>query len=153
MIYQILLMLFILTSCNENFTGGNRFDQPTQQEQQPVVVPPVQFITRLTNSLAIKGDRCRGDETTEPDGHGRICEAGEYLVYIDDVNICDDSGRCTDNVVTPIVAELDDIDARIPGVGIFDINPISLTTQDQREILETVSVKSDSNGNGTVFFK
>jgi hypothetical protein len=148
----IFLMVFIFASCNENFTGGSRWETPPQQEEQFAPIPQ-EFTTRLSPTLLIEGQRCRGDETTETFGNGAECDAGQYLIYIDDVNVCDGSGRCTTDVVTPIIGELLNTNSSSTSVSIFDIEPKSLVTQDQLVILKGVAVASDVNGNGTVFFK
>lgn len=144
--------LMLVTACGEDFSGGSRVFTP-QQEEQPSIPFPVVFSTRLNNSLLVAGNRCRGDETTETGGHGSQCVAGNYLIYIDDVNICDSSGICTDFVVTPIVGSLEDTNARNPGEKVFFIIPESETSGAQKSILDSVALEVDINGNGTVFFR
>lgn len=135
-------------SCNEDFKGGNRVN-PVTQAEETLGAAPQRFSTRLSPTLLIAGEKCRGTETTGSFGNGDICEAGQYLISIDDVNTC--SGEiCTTNLVTPIVAELFDIDARYPGEAVYEIRAKSVTTQTQEDILETVLVRSDSMGNGRV---
>ena len=146
-----LLLLLAFQSCAENGAAGNR-DQPANQSEVADGQLPELFSTRLNSTLLIAGDKCLGNETTGTFGNGDICDAGQYLIYIDNVNTC--SGTiCTTNVVTPIIAELNDIDARLEGVKVYEIEARSITTNEQENILETVLVKSDSLGNGQVFFK
>lgn len=135
-------------SCNEDFKGGNRVN-PVPEAEEVLGVEPQRFSTRLSPTLLISGEKCRGTETTGSFGNGDICLAGQYLISIDDENTCNGS-ICTTNLVTPIVAELFDIDARYPGEVVFEIRPKSVTTQEQENILETVLVRSDSMGNGQV---
>nr|MBA2403606.1 hypothetical protein [Bdellovibrionales bacterium] len=83
----LLMALVVLTSCGEDFYGKNRALTPPQQEQQ-IAPAPEEFRTRLNNNLLVEGARCRGNETTEPGGHGSLCSAGQYLIFIDTVNTC-----------------------------------------------------------------
>jgi hypothetical protein len=146
-----LFILLALQGCAENRAAGNR-DKPATQSEVAEGKLPELFSTRLTSTLLIAGDKCLGDETTGTFGNGETCDAGQYLIYIDDVNIC--SGTiCTNNTVTPIIAELNDMDARLEGQKVYEIEAKSVTTQEQEDILETVLVNSDSLGNGTVFFR
>jgi hypothetical protein len=152
---NFLSFIFLISLCScgeENFSGGSRVMEPPQEEVQ-IAPPPEEFRTRLSNTLLIEGDRCRGDETTEPYGNGAICNAGQYLIYVDNVNTCNGAGQCSDFVVIPIVGELDNIDAETSGTSIFDIIPMSTVSNTVREILLGVAVETDLNGNGTVFFK
>jgi len=150
--FSILASLVLQGGCGEDFSGGSRVIVPQQEELSRAPFPEV-FRTRLNSSLLLSGDRCRGEETTEPNGHGSLCEAGNYLIYIDDINICDSSGSCTDFVVTPIIGRLEDTDARDQDTRFFFIIPKSLTTSTQKNILENVVIESDLNGNGFVFFR
>jgi len=143
----------IITSCGENFDDQNRRLLTPEQQEEQLGVAPEEFRTRLNNTLLIEGNICQGDETTEPNGHGSLCNAGKYLIFIDNVNTCDSLGRCTDSVVIPIIAELKDITIGRSTVKIFDINPLSPVSDLQGDILTSVGVSSDVNGNGTVFFK
>jgi hypothetical protein len=143
--------VMLLTACGEDFSGGSRVFTP-QQEEQPTIPSPVEFRTRLNNSLLIAGARCKGDETTEPGGHGSQCVAGNYLVFIDDVNVCN-SGICTDFVVTPIVGSLEDTNTRDPISKVFFIIPKSEVSGAQKTILDNVALEVDINGNGAVFFR
>ena len=147
-----ILFLILISSCHENFSGGSRVEPPPQEEEQ-VAPAPREFRTRLNNTLLIEGKICRGDETTEAYGHGSLCNAGQYLVYVDNVNICDEFGRCTDYVVIPIVAALENIDAGSMGFSTFIIAPKSPVTSTQKNILDNVLLNSDIYGNGTVLFK
>lgn len=151
---KIIISLFILLGfqgCAENRAGGNR-DKPATQSEVAEGKLPELFSTRLNSTLLIAGDKCLGNETTGTFGNGQTCDAGQYLIYIDNVNICNGT-ICTNNVVTPIIAELIDIDARLEGAKVYEIEPKSVTTSEQENILETVLVNSDSLGNGTVFFR
>ncbi len=151
MAFQICILLLLLTSCGDDFTGGSRIFKPTQEEQQ-IAPPPEAFRTRLSPSLLIQGTLCLGDETTEPGGHGLHCDPGQYLIIIDDVNTCDADGVCTVFIITPIIGELQNADARIPEESVFNIIPKSPVNDDQSKILSSVHVSSDLNGNGTVFY-
>ena len=150
--FSLLASLGLLTGCGEDISGGSRVFTPQQEEQSRAPFPQ-EFSTRLNSSLQISGMRCKGDETTVPNGRGSLCEARNYLIYIDNVNFCDGSGICTDYIIIPIVAHLDDIDARNPDSRVFFITSKSPTTDAQDSILKAVAVESDLNGNGSVFFK
>ena len=145
-------MVLIFASCNENFTGGTRWENPPQQEEQ-FAPTPEEFTTRLSSTLLIEGHRCRGDERTESFGNGTACNAGQYLIEIDDVNVCDSDGQCTNDVVIPIIGELINTNTSTTSVAIFDIIPKSDITDIQITILKGVGVASDLNGNGSAFFK
>lgn len=144
-----LLFLSFLMSCSEDFRGGNRVNPETQSEEA-VGIMPTPFSTRLNSSLLISGEKCRGTETTGSFGNGDICQARQYLVVIDTLNTCE-TNSCTNDAITPIVADLIDTNAGDVGSAIYEIRARSVTTSEQEDILETVLVKSDSMGNGQVF--
>lgn len=148
-IVYVFLFFNLIQSCGEDYGGYRRFTPPQQEEQIPPA--PVDFKTRLNSILEIEGRQCIGTETTEVGGHGSKCLAGQYLIFIDDINTCDSNGRCTVFEVIPIVGELLDISARTPGISIFSINPLSSVTEAQSNILRSINVSTDINGNGTVF--
>ena len=150
MLFKLLFILIVSISCNENFSGGNRVKEPPQEEEQ-IAPAPEDFMTRLNSTLLIKGIICQGTETTEAGGHGSNCLARQYLIFIDDVNTCNSDGQCTNFEVIPIVGDLQNIDARTSGVSIFSIIPIGPASNTQEDILNSVNVSSDLNGNGTVF--
>lgn len=144
----LFLTLLSLASCGEDYSGGDRDEAPTQQEET-FGIRPQSFSTRLSPTLLIAGVKCRGDETTEPNGNGVICQAEQYLISVDNVNICT-NGICTNNVVTPIVGELIDTNARTPGFTVYEIDAKSPVTTIQENILKTVIVTSDFLGNSVV---
>lgn len=146
---HVLILLNLIPACGEDYGGYRRFTPSQQEEQFPQA--PIEFKTRLSNTLEIEGRQCIGTETTEVGGHGSKCLAGQYLIYIDNINSCDISGQCTDFEIIPIVAELVDINARTPGASIFSIDPLSPVTVTQNTILQSINVRSDLNRNGTVF--
>ena len=144
-----LLFLTFLMSCSEDFRGGNRVNPETQSEEA-VGIMPTRFSTRLNSSLLISGEKCRGTETTGTFGNGERCQARQYLVVIDTINTCE-ANNCTNDIVSPIVADLINTNAGPIGSAVFEIRARSVTTSEQENILETVLVKSDSMGNGQVF--
>lgn len=146
-----LALLFSLSGCSDDFSGGNRA-KPEAQAEVAIGRLPARFSTRLNDTLSISGEKCRGNETTESYGNGDLCNAGQYLISIDNVNFCTNN-ICTTNVVTPIVAELINSNNQTDGITLFEINAISVTTSTQENILDSVLVQSDSLGNGFVFFK
>lgn len=146
-----LLGVGLLLGCAEDFSYGNRFDDPPQN-QLAMAPAPESFSTRLRPNLAVNGVRCKGTETTETFGRGDRCLAGQYLVVIDNVNTCN-LGVCTTFTALPVVAELEDIRANVDNFSLFMISPRSVVDAAQNTILESVIVKSDINGNGTVFLK
>lgn len=151
---KILISLFILVACgDDNFTGGTRFEDPSDAELEQQAPAPQAFRTRLNNTLLIDGEICRGDETILVNGELMTCPAGQYLVHVDDVNRCEPAGICTDFEVPGIFAVLVNTNADTSGTSVFDINPTSPTTSTQDEILENAGVITDINGNGTVFLK
>ncbi len=147
---QTILVLIFFVGCAEDFTGGSRFLDTSQAEESPDAPKPIFFNTRLNNSLLISGLKCRGDETTESYGNGANCLANEYLVTIDEVNICDEDGRCTESIVIPIVAQLINTNAGLDGYAIFNIEAISSASDRQLKVLSSVFIVSDINGNGVV---
>lgn len=146
-----LFILLALAGCAENRAAGNR-DNPATQSEVAQGKLPERFSTRLNSTLLIAGDKCLGNETTGTFGNGETCDAGQYLIYIDNVNTCNGT-LCTTNIVTPIIAELNDQDARLEGLKVYEIEPKSVTTAEEEDILETVWVNSDALGNGTVLFR
>ena len=153
-ILKLISYLLILTiwSCGEDFSGGNRFEEPAQREDTEAPEPST-FSTRLNRNLAVEGKKCRGDETTEVFGRGSSCLAGQYLVTIDGINTCSTSGGCTNLVVIPIIAELENIGANIPNLSVFEVLPKGQASRAQTEVLRSIYLNSDVNGNARVFFR
>lgn len=147
-----LILLFMISGCNEDFSGGVRWVDQHQQQEQFAPTPDF-FRTRLNNSLLVSGEICLGDETIMVENIAYPCEARQYLIKIDNVNSCDSDGNCSGFSVRPFIADLVKVSTETPGNSIFDINPASPTTNEQENILETIGVSSDLNGNGSVFFK
>lgn len=149
---RLLLFLFIVTGCAEDFSGGTRWLDEVQEEEQ-IAPPPQTFNTRLTPTLLVSGEICQGDETILVDNIFYNCDPLQYLVKIDNVNTCDSSGRCTGFEIKPFIADLIKNSTETPGFSVFDIDQDSPTTGEQEDVLDTVGVKSDVNGNAFVFFK
>lgn len=148
----LTFMLLNLLSCGEDFSGGNRNDSPTQAQEAQGLIPST-FSTRLNQNLEIAGVKCRGNETTEDFGQGEKCAIDQYLVTVDNVNTCDESGRCTDAFITPIVADLQDIEAGRTDIEVFEIIPKSPTSESEQSTLKGVWVLSDSLGNAQVIIR
>ena len=102
---RLLIFLFILSGCAEDFSGGVRWEDNIQEEEQVAPVPPA-FRTRLSSSLLVSGEICQGDETILVENVFYECDARQYLVRIDNVNTCDSSGNCTGFEVKPFIADL-----------------------------------------------
>lgn len=96
----LFLTLFFASCGGSSYGGGSSDYNPPQSEN---VAPPVSFSTRLSSTLLIAGDKCLGGETSQNNGQVITCNAGQYLVTIDNINTCDSAGRCTQVGVFPII--------------------------------------------------
>ncbi len=150
---SIFITLVLLAGgCAEDFSGGTRVLDEVQAEEQIAPAPQV-FSTRLTNTLLVSGEICRGDETIVVDNVTYECEAKQYLIRIDNVNTCSSAGVCTNFAVSPIIADLVKASTETPNFSVFDIDADSPTESDEEEVIDVVSVKTDVLGNAFVFFK
>lgn len=99
------------------------------------------FSTRLSNTLLISGERCRGGERTEtpnPDGSSRfhICKRGQWLITVDNENVCNPDGSCTEIFVFPIISRLARAgESNPPGQCTYNMIPLSpATPEDIRDM-------------------
>lgn len=140
-----LALMLVISSCgNDNDDDGETIQLPQEEEA-------VDFSTRLTNNLLISGVKCNGGETTEYDGNTYTCERDEWLVRVDNVNTCDEEGRCTEIGVIPFVADLDRTDIVSPPEYIYyEIDPESPVSAEHQRILDDVWVRIDLNGDTEV---
>lgn len=151
----LIISLLLLAACGED-VGSNRFDRPAEVEEQnenPVDLPQ-EFRTRLDNNLLISGVRCVGGETTEDEQNQTFtCLRNQFLITLDDINICD-AADCTEIIVDPIIAELqlvEEEDDRSEQFDFFHMNPISPASAEQIRILNEVEVRADNNGAQVAF--
>lgn len=94
------------------------------------------FHTRIHNKLAISGFLCKGGE--EAFGlEGEVCQAGEWLINVDNINVCSDDGMCTEMYAPSFIANLERANIFIPHKGeFFDIVPVSKVSGEVNKILK-----------------
>ncbi|HXH31491.1 MAG TPA: hypothetical protein VNJ01_11805 [Bacteriovoracaceae bacterium] len=139
------LGLITLISCgvesednSETTTPG---PAPTPQQE---TVPD--FSTRLNNNFLVSGLKCNGGETTESNGTIFTCQRNQWLIKLDDINVCRDDGACTEADVIPFVAQLDQQDIiAAPEYTFFEIKPVSPVTNQQAARADDVWVRFDLN--------
>lgn len=138
----LVLSLSALVAC-----GGDDDDNGNglENEQFPQEENVSSFSTRINNNLLIAGSRCNGSETaTDSGGVVVTCEKDQWLITIDNVNVCTPDGACTEIGVIPFIAELDRSDrVSIPDETFFEIDPISEVTPAQTDIADDYLVRFD----------
>jgi hypothetical protein len=111
------------------------------------------FNTKIHNKLSISGRLCKGGER----GFGLdeiICEKNQWLVTVDNMNVCSDEGMCTEIAVPPFVAELERANViTITTMAFYDIVPANPVSKDLQKILQTYWVKDNLNGRASVVKK
>ena len=111
------------------------------------------FNTKIHNNLSISGRICKGGER----GFGldeTICEKNQWLVTVDNMNVCSDEGMCTEIAVPPFVAELERANIiTITTYAFYDIVPTTPVSKDVSKILETYWVRDNLNGRAHVVKK
>ncbi len=108
------------------------------------------FHTRIHNKLAISGHLCKGGEVTFDE---EVCQQGQWMVNVDNVNYCSDEGMCTQMATPSFIAELERANIFIPHEGeYFDIVPVSKVSMDVNQILKKYWLH-DKNGKAKVVKK
>lgn len=158
----VFLILFVLVSCNEVPSRRgvknpnptiNPGSTPTPTSSTPSLPLASRFNKRLFSYLALSGNKCVGGENTQFEGQAIFCEKDQWLVTIDNMNTCDDSG-CTSIAVDPIIAKLElDTATTTREFRFFNITPVSVARARQREILRQVNLRADRNGNLEIISK
>ena len=98
------------------------------------------FTTRLAPDLSIEGVRCEG-ELISPD-----CQEGQWLITVDDMNVCSEESICTQIYVEPFVAQLVEVPVTtIATYTLYEISPISIVNAKTHDILGRFQVKFDLN--------
>lgn len=111
------------------------------------------FHTRIHNKLAISGNVCHGGETTNGLDE-EVCQKGQWLVNVDNINTCSDEGWCTEMAAPTFIAELDRANVITPAtVGYFNIVAKSKLNTGVDKILKTYWVRDDFNGKAVVVKK
>jgi len=106
------------------------------------------FGTHLRADLYIGGTQCSGEFRQAG------CRVGQWLITVDDINVCNEDGICTRVYVTPFVAEL----VRAPvitsaTIELYDIVPISLISATTTQLLKLYRVQFDLNAEPSVVVK
>lgn len=139
----MILSLVALVSCgNDDDDDDDLVNVQLPQEEEVGT-----FSTRLNNNLLIAGTRCEGSETTTDSSGTEVnCAKDEWLITLDNVNVCTDDGLCTEVAVLPFVAELDRVDrVDVPDSTFFEIDPISAVTPAQENEIGKYLVRFDLN--------
>lgn len=151
----IAIILFICSCGNSDFGGGTAKDFQTQDETNQPPFSPENFETRLNANLAVSGTRCLGGERPDEDNPKQTCNAGEWLIYLDDQNTCtSDLATCTEISVTPIIAKLNYNDNRsnVEATYYF-ISPHSPTTARQRLAISKLLIRTQANGDTEAYMR
>jgi hypothetical protein len=123
--------------------------EPEELPPFPVPLCPIEtsFNTRLSDQLLISGVRCRGGETTQyidSTGVERIfiCQKGQWLVTVDNVNTCAPNGGCTEIGVFPFVSVLKKTsDSSLPDQCTYLIKAVSPISDETRQDLNRYQVR------------
>lgn len=137
------LSLVGLISCgsDDDDNGSRRSSIPQEEEIQAR-----DFSTRIDNNLLVEGTQCQGGETTEYDNETYICQRGQWLMVLDNMNTCTDDGICTEIFVHRVVAELNLTEGPDNNYNYAVINAVSPVSNKQQEVIDNVYVRSDFNG-------
>lgn len=91
------------------------------------------FHTRIHNKLAISGHLCKGGEVTFDE---EVCQKGQWMINVDNINVCSEEGMCTEMYAPDFIGELERANIFIPHEGnYFDIVPVSKVNGDVDKIL------------------
>lgn len=97
---SFLFLLVFLNACSERVSSNHQLGEEREEDNS---LPD--FSTRLNNTLLIAGEQCSGDESTVSQGQIFNCESTEWLITVDDINICSPEG-CTEVEVVPVIGIL-----------------------------------------------
>lgn len=121
---------------------------PVPTPTPPTKCPPVsEFSTRLSNTLLISGFPCRGGETTEtpnPDGSSTFhqCRRGQWMITVDNENVCTPDGACTEIFVFPIISRLTRApESNPPGQCTYNMRPLSPANAEDRRDMRSHQVR------------
>lgn len=104
-----------------------------------------QFHTQIHEQLSVSGVICRGGETVY--GSEKECLKGEWLVTVDNLNLCSRDGICTQIHVSPFIAKLQKADViSITTISFYDVIPLTPITEDVALVLETYWMRDHFNG-------
>lgn len=137
--FLLILSLLVFHSC------GRDDDNSSIPEEEVALAR--NFSTRLDNDLLVEGNECKGGETTEFDMQTYTCEVGQWLMVLDNQNICTDDGVCTEIYVAPVIGVLESIDNPDDDYIYNVIQPVSPVSEKQQEVIRNVYVRYDFNGN------
>ena len=145
------LILLLLISCGDS-TGynSNEFQREIAGAQNSDVTFST-FDTRVSNDLRLSGSLCQGGEVADSQGETFVCEAGQWLVVVDNLNTCTPEG-CTTVVVQPIIANLD-VEFSDQISVFFAIGTEMTITLEQQRILNSVLIRSRGNEKPVVVFR
>lgn len=102
------------------------------------------FETRLDPRLAIAGKKCEGGELSGVSD--KVCEIGQWIILMDDINECDESS-CTDFSVVPFIAKLNKVNPVAQRVyAFYEIIPQDVMTSPRRKVVGRYWVRFDLNG-------
>lgn len=153
-----LFSLLLLTGCSEDIRDArDAFSLTGQQleqiarEQEAEVNPDVpfddSFSTQITNQLFVGGNRCRGNERVQVDNNGDpatfLCQRDQWLVTVDDVNVCDNADTCDrPTSVAPFIANLRREQGSFgTGIEVFHIRPASPVSNAVNDVVNTYVVR------------
>jgi hypothetical protein len=140
-------LILFMTSCGVDRTGHSNTELGEEREE----IPLSDFSTRLTNTLLISGTGCVGGEVTVSQGENFICESGQWLVIIDNINHCTPEG-CTTVEVVPIIALLVTTSSQ-GNTDFYDILPAIPVDGARSDILKQVTVSFRVGEAPRVLFK
>lgn len=162
-----LLLIFTLTSCGDDNDDSSsvsapptereedstdREDGPTDSENENTTYAPENFETRLDHNLKVSGVKCEGGEDPNPDDSSdERCKRGEWLVTLDNENVCNSDGACTEIFVYPVIADLDKVERRSnDDFTYYRIDPEETLSEDERRIVNKVWIRTAPNGETVV---
>jgi hypothetical protein len=102
------------------------------------------FSSRLGPRLLIAGEKCQGGEASGVSR--RRCTSLEWLITLDDANICAPDGGCTEIGVPPFIGHLRRAPVVTPTtIAFYEIVPNDLVSLPRRKLLRNYWVRSYLN--------
>lgn len=141
----LILMSVLTTGCGDSEVGRRMILPQTEQE----TVLPDDFSTRLNSTLLVGGRRCLGNETTEINGQVFLCQSDQWLITVDNINTCDESGTCTQVPSPSFIGKLEKISESDEDFNFWNIISIAGASPLQLQLLAHVSVRALSDGNSS----
>lgn len=167
-----LCFLFLTISCGKSlheskppgqerevadFNDTDTWENAPMGRRQPTTPWSNAFSTRVNPQLALSGVKCTGEESIEVNWQGAPvfyrCHPGQWLIVIDEKNICDNSG-CTQIMIQPFIANLRfEFVNSSQNVAFYHIRPISPLDRESWQVVHSYWVRFEKNQNPKIVLK